>query len=401
MGIEDLNLNLTELADKVLVVSENQEHATAIGALLTKRSYAWTATRTPLEASKIDELFDLIILVLANDEPLLEKRINSLRAFPRLRRAPLIVVSASYNERTEEIAKLTKNELLFLPLPYDPTNLLVKVATQLRMRKIQTEQATIDAQLTAQNAQLRDLTNRYKHELSEARSIQQAIMPKKLPKHENCIFAAKYLPLEAVGGDLFDLWEIDSSMYGLFIGDVTGHGLPAAFIGAMTKMALAYADKNTPSEMLEQMNNGISEHMPAGRFVTVAAAFYEPKTGRLMIARGGHPPPVIFRAKTQSVEFFEPKGLPLGIASGVKYPMAETTLEVGDKFLLYTDGLPESANLAGTMLGIEGLGECFRQSAIQLGIKECFDDLLAKRDEFCQGRLSKDDDTFVGIERLS
>jgi len=291
--------------------------------------------------------------------------------------------------------------MVFLPMPYDPTILIVKTATQLRMRKIQSEQASIDAQLTAQNAQLRDLTNRYKHELAEARSIQQAIMPKKLPKHDNCIFAAKYLPLEAVGGDIFDLWQISDSLYGLFIGDVTGHGLPAAFIGAMTKMALAYAEKNTPSEMLEQMNNGVSELMPSGRFVTVAAAFYNPTDGKLMIARGGHPPPAIYRAATKTVELFEPKGLPLGIASGAKYVMEETFLELGDKFLLYTDGLPESANLSGEMVGIDGMAEFFRESASRLPVKDCFADLLAKRDEFCEGRLSKDDDTFVGIERLS
>ena len=77
----------------------------------------------------------------------------------------------------------------------------------------------------------------------------------------------------AVGGDLFDVWEIEEGLFGAFIGDVTGHGLPAAFIGSLTKMALAYGKKlKKPDELLTEMNEDTADHMPEGRFVTAAAA---------------------------------------------------------------------------------------------------------------------------------
>ncbi|MCB0325207.1 MAG: serine/threonine-protein phosphatase, partial [Bdellovibrionales bacterium] len=89
---------------------------------------------------------------------------------------------------------------------------------------------------------------------------------------------------------------------------------------------------------------------PPGRFVTAAVAIYEPMGGRLRVARAGHPPPYLWRAATGVVEKIEPKGLPLGVTSGMPYGCFETTLQPGDKLLMITDGLTEAANMDGQML---------------------------------------------------
>ncbi len=402
MGIEDFNLDLEELADRVLVIGQDDNSMTEISNLLERRSYQWAAAKTNDEASELakDELFDLIILENTDLEASPGQLVSKIRAFPRLRRAPLLLLHPAPEKYEEESNNPGSSDVLVLKSPYNPTNLLVKVATQLRLRKIRSEQASADAKITAQNAELRDLTNRYKHELVEARSIQQSILPKKLVKHDDCLFAAKYIPLEAVGGDLYDLWEIGDGKFGFFIGDVTGHGLPAAFIGAMTKLALEYADQSSPEKMLSHMNDGISNLMPTGRFVTVAAAVFDANTKKISFARGGHPPPFIYRAATGTVDQFEAKGLPLGIMTGSPYELVETEMFPGDKMLMITDGLPESADMNGNMLGVDGIAEFFREAARTMNIRDCIDELLRKRDEHVDGRMNKDDDTFVGVEIL-
>ena len=210
-----------------------------------------------------------------------------------------------------------------------------------------------------------------------------------------------YIPLEAVGGDVYDIWQIRDDTYGLFIGDVTGHGLPAAFIGAMTKMVLAYAPKESPDIMLDEMNEGIVDHMPEGRFVTVAAAIYDSGTGALKVARGGHPEPYIWRKATGKVERISPRGMAIGIMKGMPYELFETNLEVGDKYLMITDGLIETEDMNGNMFGADGVGNCFESVAPQKNIAECIRSILERQREFSGGRILKDDDTLVGLERTA
>jgi serine phosphatase RsbU (regulator of sigma subunit) len=183
----------------------------------------------------------------------------------------------------------------------------------------------------------------------------------------------------------------------MFIGDVTGHGLPAAFIGAMTKMALAYADKSSPETMFREMNDGMADLMPPGRFVTVAAALYNPETGGLKVARGGHPPPFVWRKETGEVEQILPKGMALGMLAGVSFELFETSLNPGDRFLLMTDGITETTDMNNEMLGIEGSAELFKKW-VHLPMDQNLDKILEEQFEFAGGRILKDDNTLIGLE---
>lgn len=403
MGIEDFNLD-AKYVDRVLVISKNESLTSEIGRLLEKRSYRWFQSGDVAHCAELarDELFDLIILETTLLDVAPEKAISRLRNDPRLKTAPVIVIQDEA-KRIDDSAITThsKGDIVVLPTPFDPAQFLVKVATQLRMRKLRSEQADFDAKLAAQNAQLRDLTNRFQQELIEARSIQQAILPKIMPQDARCLFAATYEPLEAVGGDLFDLFSITSDQYGIFIGDVTGHGLSAAFIGAMTKMGIMHADKSSPEVLLHDINQSMADLMPQGRFVTACAAIYDAASGCLKIGRGGHPAPYIWRKASGTVEQVSPKGLPLGVLKEARYQVGETKLEVGDKFMMVTDGLTETIDMSGQMLGTEGLGRLFGELAGKMNIQECLNTLLKKQRDFTGGRILKDDNTLVGIERLS
>jgi len=403
MGIEDLNVDEEDKVDQILIIGESQESADKIGVWLEKRNYQWSYAKSVRAARKLaaTKLFDLIILDEQTAEKDGKEYIHSLQIDVHLKRSPILFLHPEVESFRSGAGSIFGERVQVLPAPAEASSLLVKAATLLRLRKIKSEQADFESKLAAQNAELRDLTNRFKHELKEARAIQESLLPKSLPKVEKTTFAAYCVPLEAVGGDIYDIWEIEKGRYGLFIGDVTGHGMPAAFIGAMTKMALAYAPKETPEGMFTDINDGLAQFMPTSRFVTAAVVIYESEKGRLLVARAGHPPPLLWRSATGKVEKLEPKGLPLGVMAGAPFTGVEATMEPGDKLLLVTDGITETMNMSGKDLGVNGTADMFADACAGGDIAHCIEYMLAKQIEFSEGRSFDDDNTLIGLERLA
>lgn len=401
MGIEDVTLDLKELADRILLISANNEAVESVTKLLATRSYNWTVVGSVEDASTAAaaSLYDLVIACETGSAQDAAALIHNIRADRSMARLQLIVIHPQIAE-LEQLGFASKEErLLLLSYPLDAPNFLVKVTTSLRLRKFRSDQTRFDAKIVEQNAQLRDLTNRFKAELKEAQEIQKSILPKSLPSDARCVIGARYIPLEAVGGDLYDIWLVDENTMGIFIGDVTGHGLSAAFVGAMTKMALAYAAKTGPDVMLAEMNNGMAELMPEGRFVAVAAAIYNLETGRLLLARGGQPNPYIWRQAKQDAEIIKVRGMAVGMIPDSRYELYETSLDHGDKFLLLTDGVTECTDMDGNMLGEAGACKFFKDAAASRPIDQAVDYILYLQEQYTRGRISKDDITIVGIER--
>ena len=247
---------------------------------------------------------------------------------------------------------------------------------------------------------LRDLTGRFQNELKDARKIQFSILPKSLPQHDHAKLTATYIPFEAVGGDLYDLWKLDEHRLGLFIADVTGHGLAAAFLGAMTKMAMTYAPQTRPDEILKSVNDGLAALMPEGRFVTALMAIVDFSNDTLYCARAGHPPLYLWKHQEKKVEMLTPNGLPLGVMGGMDYQQIETQLEPGDKFVMVTDGITETIDMDGNILGNEGVVDGLSQVAADHDIIHCAAHMLEYQKEFSQGRIVKDDNTILGFEYL-
>ena len=401
MGIEDFNLELAEHADRILLVTESLESKQQLGEIFEHRSYQWKAVENLGAAAELAgrELFDLVIVEICSAQLPASDIIDNFKAKDSLKRCPLIVLHPEGSKERYPTAR-GASSITVLSSPVEPSELLVKLATQLRLRKASNNQLRFDAKLSAQNAQLRDLNNRFRKELKEAQAVQQSMLPAEHPTDPNCALYATYIPLEAVGGDIYDLWRISERTFGLFVGDVTGHGLPAAFIGAMTKMALSYANQQNPEQTLAEMNAGLAEHMPEERFVTVAAAIYNAESGELKIARGGHPPSYIWRAETGEVEEVCPKGMALGMLAESKFELYQTKLNPGDKLLMITDGITEAQDMNGEMIGISGLGECFKRAAVLPDIKSSIENILQQIDAYSGGRVIKDDQTLIGLECL-
>lgn len=407
MGIEDLNLDVTAEADRILIVAEDPEDALRVLELLVERPYHAQTVSTLAEACAraTEELFDVVIVLQPRATTPAIETVLDIAARTELGASGILFIHPHAESITSDTLPDSARDLALLSSPYEASRLLVKLSGLLRLRKLRAEDSRFHAGIAEKNAQLRDLTNRFKKELREAQSIQQSILPRELPSPPGVRLAAVYAPLEAVGGDLYDVWVIDEKdgfpRVGFFIGDVTGHGLSAALIGAMSKMALSYAEKSGPETILREMNAGMAKHIPEGRFVTALCAIYESRTGVLSIARGGHPPAFIYRAGSRKVELISPRGLPLGVVQDSGYERADTVLLPGDCCLFVTDGLTETSDLSGQLIGNSGVERLMEALLPDHPIERVIELILEEQQEFAGGRQIKDDTTLIGVERIS
>jgi phosphoserine phosphatase RsbU/P len=199
-------------------------------------------------------------------------------------------------------------------------------------------------------------------ELEVARRIQLSILPSAFPASTSFHVAARYLPMTSVAGDFYDFLLGNDQQAGLLIADVSGHGVPAALIASMVKMAATSqrAFVADPAGLLSGMNAALCGNTQQ-QFVTAAYVHLNSQRGELRYSAAGHPPMLVLRQG--EVTEVEENGLMLAAFSFATYLNAVSSLEPGDRILLYTDGIVEASNAEREEFGRDRLRALLRQCA--------------------------------------
>ena len=209
----------------------------------------------------------------------------------------------------------------------------------------------------------RDLRlSKIQKELEVAKQIQLSILPAAFPNSANFRVAARYVPMTSVAGDFYDFILADDTQAGLLIADVSGHGVPAALIASMVKVAATSQRANAadPSHFLSGMNAVLCGNTQE-QFVTAAYLHLDSQSQELRYSAAGHPPMLLLR-DGKVLEITE-NGLILAAFDFATFANAVHPLEPGDRFLLYTDGLVDAANAKGDFFGQDALSAVLRQTA--------------------------------------
>jgi sigma-B regulation protein RsbU (phosphoserine phosphatase) len=189
-------------------------------------------------------------------------------------------------------------------------------------------------------------------ELEIARRIQSSTLPQSVPTLRGLEIAARYVPMSAVAGDFYDFLCVDEKRVGILVADVSGHGVPAALIASMLKVAFAgqAAHAHDPARVLTGLNGALcgkfEEH-----FVTAAYLFVDLEKSLLQYSAAGHPPLMLASRAAGNVREIEENGLMLGMFPEAAYTSVEIRVCAGDRCLLYTDGLFEAKNAAQEEFG--------------------------------------------------
>jgi len=180
-------------------------------------------------------------------------------------------------------------------------------------------------------------------ELEIARQIQLSILPSSFPQSGSFRIAARYLPMTSVAGDLYDFFVASDREAGLLIADVSGHGIPAALIASMVKLAAASQRVNAdnPADVLYGMNSTLCGNTQ-GQFVTAGYVYLNASTCELRYSAAAHPPMLLLR-NNQITQIAE-NGLMLGAFNFATYATLTHSMQIGDRIVLYTDGVLEATN---------------------------------------------------------
>jgi serine phosphatase RsbU (regulator of sigma subunit) len=236
-----------------------------------------------------------------------------------------------------------------------------------------------------------------------AQLVQRELIPSEAPVCSFLNIAFSYIPLEKVGGDIFSFFPTREKSMGVFIGDVTGHGVAAALFHSLIQSATENIGRkysSTPSEYMNRLNNELTGRMTS-YFISGIYGSFSRSDGSSAVnftfSNGGHPAPVIIR-KDGRAELFGAGGTLLGLIPDYKFPEESVTLFPGDRVFLYTDGLPESSNAAGSAVGFDEKLADFIKAGSAPTIKDTIDAVVEQIRKFSGSRPMSDDLLIIGIE---
>ncbi len=217
-------------------------------------------------------------------------------------------------------------------------HLLEEQAKDLRaaLRKVESQKEIIEKQNT-----------RLIQDLRKAGDFQKSLLPDSLPQFDNIHFATSYIPSSQLGGDLYDIFNIDEDLVGIILADASGHGVAAAMLSAMFKMTLQKyaAEIVDPSQVMTRLNSDFCQVLQMGEFFTAFYAILNRRTGRFIYSNAAHPRPLLFNYEDGSMLELDTEGFLLGVMEeGIGYEQKELQLNGKIRLMIYTDGVNEATN---------------------------------------------------------
>src|SRR5271156_2693860 len=325
-------MTLPSAPKSILIVDDTPINIGVISGAL-KDSFATkvaTSGEKALAIASGKEKPDLILLDIMMPEMDGYEVCRRLKANPDTRDIPVIFLT-SQTEAEDETKGFEVGAVDYIHKPFSAAVVKARVRTHLMLRDAH---AVIARQLVEINT-----------ELEMARQIQLSILPSSTPKISGLDIVARYIPMTSVAGDFYDFIVVDERHVGIFIADVSGHGLPAALIASMLQVALTAQARHVsePGKVLAGLNQALCGKFQHN-FVTAAYVYVDLEKSILKYGGAGHPPLVLRRQTTRRSSQPLENGLVMGQFEEAAYDSLQVPVAPGDRFVLYTDGILETAN---------------------------------------------------------
>jgi len=334
-------MNQADQKKTVLLVDDAPANIQIVNSIL-KDAYKIriaTSGAKALELAKVAPPPDLILLDVMMAEMDGYEVCTQLKLCSETRDIPVIFLTGQTHV-DEETRGFDVGAVDYIHKPFSPSVVKARVQTHLALRAIREQLAL---QLLA-----------IQKELETARLIQLSILPSEIPKIEGLDIAARYVPMTSVAGDFYDFIVMDEKHIGILVADVSGHGMPAALIASMLKIALSTQEPHAadPAQMLLGLNQALCGKFQH-HYVTAAYLFVDMQKRVLTYAGAGHPPLLLWGGSSEGVRAVMENGMFLGRFPFATYSSVELPLKTGDRVLLYTDGVSETTNPAEVEFGTE------------------------------------------------
>lgn len=379
-------------AMRVLVADDQADVLEALRLLLKGEGYELELVNSP--AALLDALsrrtFDLLLMDLnyARDTTSGREGLDLLSQIHE--RDELLPIVAMTAWGTVELAVEIMREGVrdFVLKPWDNGRLLRTVRMEIesgqRARKAGKRRAESEARELAQGD----------GQWEEAKRTQLGFLPKEIPQIPGCEFSGAWLPIHGIGGDYFDVLQLDSNRFAICIADVAGKGIAAALLMSNLQATVrGLAEENPePAGLTERVNRFIRRNTASDRFITFFYAVFDAQTRRIVYTNAGHNAPIVLSRNGATMRL-SCGGQAMGISAREDYEQAVADLALGDRMILFTDGITEASGIDGQEFGEERLLEILRESRA-LGAATIQASVLARVAQFSGDRF-QDDATLV------
>jgi len=236
-------------------------------------------------------------------------------------------------------------------------------------------------------------------ELKIAHDIQMSMLPKTYPafpeRHDLDIYGF-VMPAKAVGGDLYDFFIRDEKLF-FCIGDVSGKGVPASLVMAVTRFLFRNIASYTqePNQIAVALNEALSRNNDTGMFVTLFLGVLDLGTGQMSFSNAGHNPPLLITEDSVTILSCD-SNIPVGVMSGWRFTAQHRQLKAGDSIFLYTDGLSEAEDSRCQLFGIDRIQQVARTSVNQP--QRFIESMMTAVQQFIGDAEQSDDLTMLAVK---
>ncbi len=256
-------------------------------------------------------------------------------------------------------------------------------------------------ELNESNKMLTAANGTMKKELKMARAIQQALIPSNFPDNEKLSIGGNYSPMEDLGGDFYDVFNIDEKKVGIVIADVSGHGVPAALVTAMAK--ISFTTNSIPGRQAGEIVGHVNKELCSAiedlsQYLTVFYCIIDTRLDEIQYCNAGHDEIFIIRNNKELIELKTNSPI-VGNNNKQVYSTSVAKLNEGDKLVLYTDGIPEARNNNSEFFGMKKFKTSLLQNcrlSVQEMVLKVFDEVYL----FIGNAPVRDDITLLIVEML-
>ncbi|BDA79653.1 hypothetical protein LPTSP3_g25830 [Leptospira kobayashii] len=370
---------------KVLVVDDEpinrqvlKNHLTLVGCEVVEASNGGEA----IQQIRDQGPFELVLLDIMMPGMSGYDVCSVIRESFSLHQLPILFLTAK-NQITDIVSALEAGGNDYLAKPFDKRELISRSKNLITLKKAVEEQNKFIA---------------FQNELGVARKLQSSILPETAPELAGLKSSFYYEPMDSVGGDFFDFHVISEKELGVIIADVSGHGIPAALISAMLKIAFSIQARlsRDPVALLSRINTTLLGKTK-NAFVTASYLYINLERMEVTHARCGHLPLIITRKNEKEPIISLPQGKLIGWIPELDCKAETVSIRSGDRLILYTDGITEASNQNHLMLGQEHWQEMLLSTKND-SLEKAKKKLLEKIKTFTGIKSPDDDETLVLID---
>lgn len=279
-----------------------------------------------LKSLELDSSFDVVIIESMLYDMSGYELCRAIRKNFSIADLPILILTAS--NRMDEVFSIFENGANdYITKPFDKTEFLVRINLLISYKSAMLERQKISTM---------------EKELKMAKKIQDSLLPKKIPSFDDARFGTLYLPMSMVGGDYYDIQKISEHSFSVLVADVSGHGVPAALIASMLKIALQHNQELLPypAKLFNALNQDLSNNLD-NNFLTATYAVFDLQEKTVVLSSAGHPPVLQKSEDSAKIKELKTEGLIIGFDKSSKYKEMQIDLTPNDRFVFYSDGITE------------------------------------------------------------